>query len=86
MVDVLGWEIPERVVTLLGYLFGWPLLLINPFIPSSDSPAPHAALVRNALYLVAASLDLVTYSLLIYVISSWRVQRGTSPKFDDQVA
>jgi len=50
-VDVLGWEVPEWVVTILGYLFGWPLLLLGPFIPASDSPAPNAPLIPNVLFL-----------------------------------
>ncbi|HEX8162394.1 MAG TPA: hypothetical protein VF538_11010 [Pyrinomonadaceae bacterium] len=86
IVAVLGWEIPERVVTILGYLSGWPLLLLGPFIPASDSPAPHAAPLRNVLYLMAVLLDLAAYSLLIYFIRSWIVRRGASRRLYDRVA
>ena len=86
IVDVMGREIPEWAVTILGYLFGWPLLVLDPFIPASDSPAPHAALIRNLLYLAAALLDLASYSLLIYFISPLPAKRGAPRKLSDQVA
>lgn len=72
MVDVVGLEIPEWVVTALGYLFGCPLLLLSPLIPASDNPNPSAPLIRNVLYLVAIIFDSAAYSLLIYAILYWR--------------
>jgi hypothetical protein len=77
-VDVLGWEVPEWAVTIIGYLFAWPLLLLGPFIPASDSHAPHAPLIRNVLYLVAVVLDVFVYTLLIYVVLYWREKIGVS--------
>ena len=75
-VDVLGLETPDPVVTILAYLFGWPLLLLGPFIPASDSPAPHAPVIRNMLVLVAGFLDVFVYTLLIYAALYWRERRG----------
>src|ERR1700730_4247105 len=72
IVDVIGWQIPEWVVTILSYLFGWPLLLLNPLIPASVNPNPNAFLVRNLLYVLAVILDLTLYSLLAYAVLRWR--------------
>lgn len=68
VVDVLGGEFPEWIVQTAGVLFGWPLLLLAPFIPASDSPDPHAPFVRTSLYLLAVVLDVAVYSLLIYFV------------------
>jgi hypothetical protein len=78
LVDVLGWEVPEPVILILSYLFAWPLLVLGPFIPASDSPAPHAALIRYVLSLVAVLLNVSAYALLIYAILYWREMRGMS--------
>jgi hypothetical protein len=86
IVDVFGLEIPEWVVTVLGYLFGWPLLLLNPFIPASDSPNPSAPFIRNGLYLVAIIIDLIAYSLLIYGVLYWREKRNPSHKLNSGMA
>lgn len=86
IVDVFGLEIPEWVVTILGYLFGWPLLLLNPFIPASDSHNPSAPLIRNVLYFAAIIFDLVAYSLLIYAVLYWREKRNPSSKLNSGMA
>ena len=74
LVDVFGWEIPEWAALTLGYLFAWPLLLLDPFIPASDSRAPYASLVRQVLYLFALLLDIGFYSFLVYVAMYGRVK------------
>ena len=86
IVDVFGLEIPEWVVTVLGYLFGWPLLLLNPFIPASDSPDPSAPLIRNVLYLAAIIFGLAAYSLVIYALLYWREKRNLSRKLNSGMA
>lgn len=86
IVDVFGLEIPEWVVAVLGYLFGWPLLLLHPFIPASDSPNPSAPLIRNVLYPAAIILDLAVYSLLIYAILYWREKRNPSRNLNGWMA
>jgi len=86
IVDVFGLEIPEWAVTVLGYLFGWPLLLLNPFIPASDSPNPSAPLIRDVLYLAAIILDLAAYSLLIYAVLYWREKRNPARKLSSGMA
>ena len=86
LIDVIGWEIPEWAVMTLGYLFGWPLLLLEPFIPASDSPAPYAPLVRNVLYLVAVILDIALYSLIVYVALCWREKRGVTSQLSNKAA
>jgi len=86
IVDVFGLDIPEWVVTFLGYLFGWPLLLLNPFIPASDSPNPSAPLIRNVLYLAAIIFDLIAYSLLIYAVLYWHEKRNLSRKLNSGMA
>jgi len=78
-VDMLGREVSEREVTIFGYLFAWPLLLLNPLIPASDSQYPNAGLIRVALYIVALLCVWITYSLLIYAILSWRARRHRMP-------
>jgi len=77
--DVLGVRFPEWVVTIAGYLFGWPLLLIEPFVPASDSHDPHASFIRLVLYFVALLLDVLAYSLLIYGVLCWRAKQTRLP-------
>jgi uncharacterized membrane protein len=86
IVDVLGWDVPEWVVTILGYLFAWPLLLLGPLIPASDSPVPHAPLMRSVLYLVAVLLDVFVYTLIIYAVLYWREKRGVSRRLIGRAA
>ena len=74
-VDVLGQEVTEQEVMIFGYFFAWPLLVLDPFIPASDSQYPNAGLIRVAMYIVALLCVWVTYSLLIYAILSWRERR-----------
>ena len=74
-VDVLGQEVSERQVMIFGYLFARPLIILNPFIPASDSQYPNAGLIRVAMYIIALLCVWVTYSLLIYAILSWRQRR-----------
>ena len=76
---MLGVEFPEWLVTVFAYLFGWPLLLIEPFVPASDSPDPHAPSIRLALYFFALLLDVLAYSLLIYGVLCWRAKRTRLP-------
>jgi hypothetical protein len=78
LVDLIGWQIPEWVVMTLGYLFAWPLLVLDPFIPASDSSAPYAPLVRSLMYILAVILDTAVYSFLIYLVLYWREKRGIS--------
>ena len=81
-VDVLGWQVSERTATILGYLFAWPLLLLNPLIPASDNQYPNAGLIRVAMYIVALLSVWVTYSLLFYAIThkALRSDRQTSDR------
>jgi hypothetical protein len=76
-VDVFGLGFPEWMVTALGY-FGWPLLLIQRFIPASDSPDPNAPLVRMILYIAVVLCDFIVYCLVIFVILSWRARKRAS--------
>jgi hypothetical protein len=77
-VDVLGRHVSERMAMILGYLFAWPLLLLNPLIPASDSQYSNAALIRVALYIVALLCVWVTYSLLFYAFLRWQARRKQS--------
>ena len=76
-VDVFGMEVSERQAVLLGYLFAWPLLILKPFIPASDSQYPNAGLIRVGIYLLAALCVWLIYSVLFYLILSWRERRNS---------
>jgi CDP-diglyceride synthetase len=71
-VDVLGQEVSERVAMIFGYLFAWPLLILKPIIPSSESQLPNAGFIRIGIHIIALLCVWITYSSLIYVILSWR--------------
>jgi hypothetical protein len=57
-------------------LVGWPLILVGPFLPASDSLDPNAPAIRSALFIVGLLLDIFAYSLLTYLILRYRSGRG----------
>ena len=79
LADILDLQFPEWVAAIFGYLFVWPMLLLRPFMPASDSPDPNAPFIRIVLYLSGLLLDILVYSLLIYVILRWRSRRNRLP-------
>ncbi len=62
----------ERAADVFFYLAAWPVALVSPLAPGSDSPSPNARLNRVVLYLAALLLSVSAYSLLAYVLLFWR--------------
>lgn len=58
----------ERAADVFFYLAAWPVALVAPLDPGSDSPSPHVGLIRAALYLGALLLSVSAYSSLAYVL------------------
>ena len=67
------------MLAALVYPRAFPLDIPGPFFPESDSPDPYAPLIRNLLYLTAILIDVLVYSLLTYVVLSWRERRKLKP-------
>ena len=65
----------ERLANVFLYPAAWPMALVSPFAPGSDSPNPNAGLIRVALYSAAMLLSVAAYSLLAYVLLGWRAKR-----------
>jgi formate/nitrite transporter FocA (FNT family) len=57
------------------WAFGWPLALLKPLMPNSENASHIAALTRLALYLATPVLDVPVYSLLTYILLSWRAKQ-----------
>ena len=62
----------ERAADVFFYLAAWPVALVSPLDPGSDSPNPNVGLIRVALYLAALLLSVSAYSFLAYVLLSCR--------------
>jgi len=86
LVDVAGLNILEGLVTVLAYVFLWPLRLMKPIMPRSDSTVPNAAMIRTLLFLLAVFLDLAVYSLLTYVLLQWRARKRVGHNLRDDAA
>ena len=69
----------DWLATALVYPSAFPLGILGPFFPESDSPDPNAPLIRGLLYLTAILMDVVVYSALTYVVLSWRERRKLKP-------
>ncbi len=65
----------DGLLTALLYPTAFPLGLLSPFFPESDSPDPNAPFIRSLLYLTAILMDVLVYSLLTYVVLRWREKR-----------
>ena len=74
-VDVLGEQFSEQDVTILGYRFAWPLVILDPFIPASDSHYPNAQNIRMIMYVIAFLWIWANQSLLCYGSLWWRERR-----------
>jgi hypothetical protein len=65
----------ERLANVFLYPAAWPVALVSPFAPGSDSPNQNAGLIRVALYLAAILLSVAAYAVLAYVLSGRRAKR-----------
>src|SRR5687768_4110367 len=65
----------ERLAKVFLYLAAWPVALVSPLAPASDSPSPRAGLIRVSLYSAAWLLSVVAYSVLTYVLLRWRAKQ-----------
>jgi hypothetical protein len=57
-----------RLATVFLSLAAWPVALVSPLVPGSDSPNPNVGLIRAALYSAAMLLSVAAYSLLAYLL------------------
>jgi hypothetical protein len=55
---------------------GWPLVLLEPIMPTSEDSSSKAANLRLAILIIAPLLEVLAYSLAAYIVLSifnrWR--------------
>src|SRR5438067_12454157 len=65
----------DGLMSALIYPVAFPLKILSPYYPQSDSPDPNAPQIRSLLDLTAILMDVIVYSLLTYVVLRWHDHR-----------
>lgn len=71
LLEVLDVQGPEWIGQYLFIPITWPLVLLGPLFPASDSAYVFAPAIRIILFFVAILFNILLYSALSYVIL-WR--------------
>jgi hypothetical protein len=55
-------------------LIAWPLVIVAPFMPGSNSHSPYASSIQIILLVAAILMDVLVYSALTYLFLRWRAR------------
>ena len=85
VVDV-QWKITwlDWLANILLAMVAWPLVIVSPLMPSSNSPNPMAPDIRMGLIGVAILLDVLAYSFMTYSVLNRASRRLPTPPHVEQ--